>query len=126
LFLPTSVQIVVRSIKECLRRQHGGLDDIILEKDIGGLSVLSSLNNHQRMSLLIGKIGKERSQDLVKEPARTILKEQISKLDPFSRSRINEPVVFFQEVRGDPYHGFKVEMFERFLVRKSGEWSMKH
>ena len=125
--IPTSsVQIVVRSIKECLRRQHGGLDDILIEKDIGGLSVLSSLNQHQRMSLLIGKIGKERSQDLVKEPARSILKEQITKLDPFCRSRIEEPVVFVQQVRCNPYQDFKVEMLERHLARKSGEWDMKH
>ena len=117
---------MVRSIKECLRRQHGGLDDILLEKDIGGLSVLSSLNHHQRMSLLLGKIGKERSQDLVKEPARTILKEQISKLNPFSRSRIEEPVEFVHEVHGNPYHGFKVAMVERHLIRKSGEWDLKH
>ena len=119
-------EIVVRSVKECLRRQHGGLDDILLEKDIGGLSVLSSLNHHHRMSLVMGKVGKERSPDLVKEPARSILKEQITKLDPFSRSRINEPVVFVQEVRANPYSGFKVEMLERHLERKKKEWDLKH
>ena len=33
----------MRAVKGCLRSTHGGLDDIKLEKEVGGLSVGSDL-----------------------------------------------------------------------------------
>ena len=33
----------VRAVKSCLRSTHGGLDDIRLEKEIGGLSVITEI-----------------------------------------------------------------------------------
>ena len=125
LFFDKYCEVVVRMIKECLVRQHGGLDDILITKDIGGLSVLASLNHHQRMSVLKAKIGKEHSQDYVKEATRVILTEQILKLDPFSCSR-KEPVLFHEKPRGNPYAGLKKNETIRFIKRKGKEHSMKY
>ena len=36
----------IQSVKRCLRKCHGGIDDIKLEKEIGGLSVVSELVHH--------------------------------------------------------------------------------
>ena len=98
-FMDKYCEIVVRQIKEPLRRQHGGLDDILMEKDIGGLSVISSVTQHQKASMLKDKIGKERSHDYVGEQAKLVLKEQITRLDPFNKSR-TEMVIFNEKVRG--------------------------
>ena len=125
MFFDKYCEVVVRMIKECLVRQHGGLDDILIAKDIGGLSVLASLNHHQRMSLLKGKIGKEHSQDYVKESARVILTEQIRRLDPFSCSR-EVAVVFHEKPRGNPYAGLKKKEAVRFITRKGKEDSLKY
>jgi hypothetical protein len=48
-----------------------------------------------------GKTGKEHSQDYVKEPARGILDDQIRKLDPFSRERV-ESIIFLDKLMGQP------------------------
>ena len=112
-------------MKGALRRQHGNaLDDILIEKDIGGMSVLASIARHHEFSLMKGKKGKEHSHDYVGESARSILSEQISKLDPFNRT-IREPVTFRQKVRGDPYRGLVKTEVERFIKRKSSGWATK-
>ena len=36
----------IQSVKRCLRKCHGGIYDIKLEKEIGGLSVVSELVHH--------------------------------------------------------------------------------
>ena len=118
-------EVVVRSVKNCLRRQHRGMDDISLEKDIGGLSVSAALKHHSRLSLQRGTLGKEHSHDYVKEEARMIIKEEVMKLDPFSRDR-EEPVVFFDKPRGSLYSGLTGAEVERFLMRKKKEFALKH
>ena len=123
-FMDKYCEIVVRQIKEPIRRQQGGLDDILLEKDVGGLSVKSSINTHQRAALLHGKVGKERSHDYVGKQAKGILEEQINKLDPFNRTRA-EAVVFEEKVRGSPTDGMTKEFCSRFMVRKRKEWKLK-
>ena len=40
----------IRGVKRCLRSTHGGIDDLKLEKEIGGLSVITSLIQHHRSS----------------------------------------------------------------------------
>ena len=118
-------EVVVRMVKECLRRQHGGLDDLSVEKDIGGLSVMAALKHHSRLSLQKGKLGKEHSHDYVKEEPRMIIAEQVRKLDPFSRNR-KEAVVFYDKPRGSPCTGLTRMMVLRFLERKKQEFALKH
>ena len=62
----------VRSVKSCLRNTHGGLDDLKLEKEIGGLSVMTGILQHNRSSVLRGKEGKEHSKDLVARGERVL------------------------------------------------------
>ena len=56
IFRDKFIEHCVRAVKCCLRGMHGGVDDIKLEKEIGGLSVISDVVNHrsQVMVLLVG------------------------------------------------------------------------
>ena len=115
----------IRAVKDCLRNTHGGLDDIKLEKEVGGLSVLTGIQQHNRSSVLRGKYGKEHSKDLVGDAVREMLEENIAKHDPFSRSR-EEQYTFEDKSKGGPYVGLTVPDLERFLIRKRKEYNMKY
>ena len=115
-----SVGRFVRQVKRCLHRQQGGFDDILVEKDVGGLSAVNAIINQYRSSLLAGKVAKEGSRDLVGEKARQELKEQVQLLNPFGTNR--EAISFHQKVRGSPYAGLKEEDMTRHLARKAPEW----
>ena len=77
----------IRAVKGCIKNTHGGIDDIKLEKEVGGLSVITELVEHNRRSVLRSKLGKEHSKDLVGEVVRNQIEENISKFDPFSNER---------------------------------------
>lgn len=111
-------------MKGALRRQHGALDDIRIEKDVGGMSALTTINRHIEQSMLKGKIGKEHAHDYVGESARKVLTEQISTLDPFNRGT-REVVKFLQKVRGSPYEGLLKTEVKRFMKRKAGEFQQR-
>ena len=110
-------------MKSCLHRQQGGFDDILLEKDVGGLSAITSIIGLHRSSLLSGKMAKERSRDHVGERARQELKEQLKVINPFGSDR--EAVSFNQKVRGSPYAGLMERDMKRHLARKAAQWKWK-
>ena len=115
----------IRAVKDCLRGTHGGLDDIKLEKEIGGLSVLTCMQQHVRSSALRGKVGKQHSRDLVGETVQELLEENVAKYDPFNRDR-KETHVFFDKSKGNPYKGLTVHDLDRFIERKKQEYSSKY
>ena len=114
---------LMRQGKRCLHRQQGGFDDILLEKDVGGLSAVTTIINQYRSSLLWGKVAKEGSRDHVGERARQELKEQVQLLDPFGPNR--KEVSFHQKVRGSPYAGLMEKDMKRHLARKAAQWKWK-
>jgi hypothetical protein len=91
----------IRDVKDCLRNTHGGLDDIKLEKEIGGLSVLTGIQQHNRSSVLRGKEGKEHAKDMVGDTVREILEEKVSKYNPFAEAR-RSSTVFWTSPRATP------------------------
>ena len=115
----------VRAVKDCLRNTHGGLDDIKLEKEIGGLSVLTGIQQHSRSSVLRGKQGKEHSKDLVGDTVREILDENVSKEDPFNRSREVQHS-FLDKSKGNPFQGLTEPDLVRFIKRKKAEYNSKY
>ena len=115
----------IRAVKDCLRGTHGGLDDIKLEKEVGGLSVLTGIQEHNRNSVLRGKQGKEHSKDYVGDAVREMLEENMAKYDPFNRSR-EEQHTFVDKSKGGPFEGLTVPDLERFLIRKRKEYNMKY
>ena len=115
----------IRALKDCLRGTHGGLDDIKLEKEIGGLSVLTGMQQHLRSSSLRGKVGKQHSKDLVGETAREILEENVAKFDPFNRER-DVIHTFMDKSKGNPFHGLTEANLDRFIKRKKHEYNMKY
>ena len=115
----------IRSVKDCLRGTHGGLDDIKLEKEIGGLSVLTGMQQHNRSSALRGKLGKEHSKDLVGETVREQLEENVAKYDPFNRDRKIKHS-FLDKSKGNPFHGLTEVNLDRFIKRKKQEYNAKY
>ena len=115
----------VRAVKDCLRNTHGGLDDIKMEKEIGGLSVLTGLQQHNRSSVLRGKQGKEHSKDMVGDTARELLEENVSKYDPFNRDRKFQHS-FLDKSKGNPFKSLTVPDLERFIKRKKKEYDTKY
>ena len=114
----------VRSVKRRIRSTHGGIDDIRLEKEIGGLSVVDELKNHNRRSLLRGKLGKEHSQDMIGDDVRNQLEENVAKYDPFNRKRETQ-YSFFDKPRGGAFAGLEEEKLLQFIESKSKEFNRK-
>ena len=115
----------IRAVKGCIKNTHGGVDDIKLEKEVGGLSVLTELVEHNRRSVLRSKIGKEHAKDLVGEAVRNQIEDNISKVDPFNRERAVQQI-FFDKSKGGPYVGLTEFDLERFIVRKRKEYNSKY
>ena len=115
----------IRAVKDCLRGTHGGLDDIRLEKEIGGLSVLTCIHQHNRSSALRGKVGKQHSKDLVGETVREQLEENVDKYDPFNRER-EISYTFLDKSKGSPFNGLTEPDLERFIKRKKLEYNAKY
>ena len=114
----------VRSVKACLKNVHGGIDDIKLEKEVGGLTVISDLVQHNRRSVLRGKWGKEHSQDMIGQEVRDLLEENVAKYDPFNTQRF-EAHSFFDKPRGGLFKGLKEENVLRFIENKKREFRLK-
>ena len=114
----------VRSVKRRIRSTHGGLDDIKIEKEIGGMTVTSDIVEHNRQSLLRGKFGKQHSHDMVGTDIKSQLEENVSNYNPFSRSRV-EKIVYFDKSRGGAFSGLKEEKLVKFIESKKKEFNRK-
>ena len=114
----------VRAVKGCLRSTHGGLDDIKLEKEIGGLSVITEIVQHNRSSVLRGRVGKEHAKDMVGDEVREQLEENAAKFNPFNRDRVIK-YDFLDKSKGSPYKGLTVANLEKFIENKKREYKQK-
>ena len=113
----------IRNVKMRLRNTHGFIDDLKLEKEIGGLSVITELTQHNRRSMLRGRTGKEHSKDMVGQDVKDQLEEQVAKFNPFSKQR--PQYSFYDKVSGGPFHGLTQEMVCKFIDSKKREFKMK-
>ena len=115
----------IKYVKDALRKTHGGLDDIKLEKEIGGISVMTALQHHSRDSLLRGKTGKEHSKDMIGDSVREQIEENVSKYNPFNTKRAVKHV-YYDKPKVSPYAGLVEEDLERFIARKKKEYDSKY
>ena len=99
------------------------IDDPKLEKEVGGMTVISEVIHHNRRSLLRGHYGKQHSQDMVGSEIRSQLEESVAKHNPFSRRR--EKVDFFDKSRGGAFAGLKEEDLVKFIDSKKKEFQRK-
>ena len=115
----------IRAVKNWLRSSHGCIDDLKLEKEIGGLSVITEINQHHRRSVLRAHFGKEHSKDYVGEPIRELLEENVAKYNPFNKKReakynyVDKPLVGL-------YSGLTEELLDRFVENKRREFRLKY
>ena len=114
----------VRAVKGCLRSTHGGLDDIKLEKEIGGLSVITEIIQHHRSSVLRGRLGKEHAKDMVGEEVREQLEGYAAKFNPFNRARTVK-YKFLDKSKGSPFRGLTPENIDKFIASKKREFKLK-
>lgn len=114
----------VRAVKGCLRGTHGGLDDIKLEKEVGGLSVITEVVQHHRRSVLRGKVGKEHAKDLVGDKVWEQLEGYAAKYDPFNRNR-KDKISFLDKSKGGPFVGLTEENLVKFIENKKREYKLK-
>ena len=115
----------MRQVKGCLRGTHGGLDDIKLEKEVGGLSVISEIIQHNRSSVLRGHVGKEHAKDLVGDEVREQLEEKAAEYNPFSRNRTTK-YSFLDKPKGGVFNGLTVQIMEKFITSKKREFKLKY
>ena len=115
----------IRAVKSCLRSTHGGLDDLKLEKEVGGLSVITEIVQHNRHSVLRGRIGKEHAKDMIGISVREQLEENVAKYDPFNRARKTQHS-FVDKPRRGPFHGLTEAHLDRFIVSKRREFKLKY
>ena len=114
----------VQKVKRCLKNTHGGIDDIKLEKEIGALTVISDITQHDKRSLLRGKIGKEHSRDMIGMEVRNQIEENVAKVDPFCRTR-DARYDFYDKSRGGVYAGVTEEALVKFIESRKKEFKLK-
>ena len=114
----------IRAVKGCLRGTHGGIDDIKLEKEVGGLSVITEIMQHNRSSILRGRTGKEHSKDMVGVEVKEQLEENAAKFDPFNRKRGSQ-YAFNDKSRCGAFKGLTVASLEKFILNKKREFKLK-
>ena len=114
----------IRSVKDLLRGMHSGIDDIKLEKEVGGLSVTTEIIQHDRRSVLREKIGKEHSRDMIGSEVRELLEENAVKYDPFNRKRKIRHV-FNDRPKNGIFDGLSTDHMERFLEGRKREYKLK-
>ena len=115
----------IRAVKDCLRNTHGGIDDLKLEKEIGGLSVITEMVQHNRRSVLRGRVGKEHSKGYVGEVARELLEENVAKYDPFNKKRQSR-YDFDDKPKFGLYAGLTEDHLKRFVENKKREFRLKY
>ena len=104
---------------------HGGVDDIKLEKEIGGLTVINNIVEHNRNSCLRGRVGKQHSKDMIGTEVRQQLEENVAKYDPFNQSRSVKYEFQDKPCKG-PFKGLTLDALERFIETKKREYMLKY
>ena len=115
----------VRCVKCCLRGTHGLLDDIKLEKEIGGLSIISNIVEHNRSCVMRGKQGKQHCHDMVGPDVKEQLEENVAKYNPFSRKRLTKHT-FVDKPSRSPFKGLTNEVLDKFVENKKREYRQKY
>ena len=115
----------IRAVKAILKRTHGAVDDLKLEKEVGGLSVITNIVEHNRRSTLRGRVGKEHSKDLIGDTVRDLLEENVAKFDPFNRARSTKHVFVDKPCHGI-FDGLSETILDRFIENKRREYRLKY
>ena len=73
-------EVMVRLVKDAIKRQHSALRDLQIQTLIKSLSVMTSLHNHNLKSRLYETKGRQRSGDLVGKERMELLVELTSEM----------------------------------------------
>ena len=113
---------IVRETKTAIRGMHSNLKDLNIDKTISSLSVVTQLTDHDRKSML-NYSGTHSSHDYIGSDRREVMRDEIAKIDPFSRNRVK--CDFFDKSRGSPFSGLNLEKIGRFVDRNKKNFSRK-
>ena len=108
-------EVMVRLVKDAIRRQHSALRDLQIQTLIKSLSVMDNLHRHNLKSRLYETKGRQRSGDLVGKQRWELLTEITTEVNPFNLSR--EMVSDFElKSKGSPFVGLKIPELQRFMT----------
>ena len=79
---------------------------------------------HNRSSVLRGRLGKENSKDLVGVEVKEQLEENAAKFDPFNKKRYSQ-YLFNDKSRCGAFKGLTVASLEKFILSKKREFKLK-
>ena len=107
-------EVMVRLVKDAIRRQHSALGDLQIQTVIQSLSAMTALHDHNLKSRLYETTSRHKSGDLVGKQRFELLSELVSEVDPFSTSR--ETVTDFDnKSSGSPFASLKTSDVIRFF-----------
>ena len=95
------------------------MDNLLLEKILSGLSVMSGVCEHGKACAMRDRVSKESSHDFVGDRVRQVLEEQVASFDPFNRER-QKNHKYREKPRGSPYMGTRETELDRYLKRMMG------
>lgn len=107
-------EIMVRLVKDAIKRQHSALRDLQIQTLIKSLSVMTNLHHHNLESRMYETKGRQRSGDLVGKQRWELLTEVTSEMDPFNLSREVE-TDFELKSKGSPFYGLEISELLRFI-----------
>ena len=112
-------EVMVRLVKEALKRQHSILKDLQVKTLVTSLSVMTSLHQFNLDSRLCAPIKKTDSYDTVGEERGQLMEELVNGCDPFNLDR--DKVTFVEKssrsLLGSPFAGVEEKDVKRFVNR---------
>lgn len=118
-------EVMVRLVKDAIKRQHSALKDLQIQTLIKSLSVMNSLHEHNLKSRLYETKGRQRSGDLVGKERMELLLELTSEMDPFNLGR--DMVTDFElKSRGSPFSGLLIPDLMRFLKNVKDDFMLHY
>ena len=114
---------IVKTTKTAIRGMHSNLKDLNVDKTISSLSIVNQETEHDIKSMLCESSGSHASNDYIGIERREVMREEISKMNPFSRKR--DKLEFYDKCRGSPFSGLNMEKVGRFVDRNKKNFSRK-
>ena len=113
----------VKEVKTALKGTHTNLKDLIVDKTVTSLSVINTITGHDMESMQCSSYSSRTSYDYIGDEKRKIIREEISKINPFSKSR--PKVDLYEKRSGSPFSGMTLEKVDRFVDRNCANYKRK-
>ena len=111
------IENVNHIVKEKMKSQSRGLDDVDVVKAVGAISVETNLVQYHKLSIGMQAKAKQHAHDMIGEDRVQVMMERIEESDPFSSTR-KKVLDFVVTPKGSPFSGMDQEQLTRFTKRQ--------